>query len=1119
MRHSLIVAIIAIAVCIGFPCAAFAQQPEDGSADTTPSATGVAGSTPVQEGSNLLLRSADGTLRPVSELLDPSSIQEILRRTGGQINIPLFDLSQLDAVMKVRNDVVTISVDLTVTVLPESEWVAVPIGFGEVHITGFEYTGPSETAQAVPNVSDPLTKQWHLFGSGVHHIHLDLITRTRPTPVGGHQLKLSLPGATQSKVTVTFQSAVDLQQVSSDSVSQRKTDAAGVIGVEVWGPGNAFSMTWSDIAKPVAAQPAIQVQNRMQLDMTTIPILLSGNQMIQISAAPVDSLSVKMPPAFRLLELDARNQAGVSILNKLETTDHADGQVIDVSLTGMTEGQVSLVWDLELTAAPFPRDIHIQLPTVTGASLQNGDLDILIPPGLLVTQEEVSGAQRKRVAAESGGQIAATAFRVRSPESRITLRIDEIEALYAVSPELVLEPDGQNALMTVRFQLNVLRGSLLDLNFRWPGFTAGIWQILPRSARIVSANSQSALSLEQASPDTDSFSVQFPERQSGQFTVELKAFAPLDQLQSAEAALVCPEVESDSAQPAVITTIESDSFTLLPLNASTGATLNALPDRAPSESPAAPGRISTSWLLDRPSDPLRFHVNSQAPSVTASIELELIPQDYGIEVHEEIAYRIEHRDLSALSLAIPEGVRAVVHLEGEAEALRGTVEGIAVRTFRLPDPQRGDLRLVVRYLWPLTADVLSTQQAALALPIVVPQQTDISQIEVGTIALGSLQMNDRRIWQPVYSARFGTAWATETSVSSIQLTWHQGVALRPSGTPAAILGETVVVEQSMLTTTTALFEELPPAITFVLPGDLALQDVMVNDVSVREGLRAQRIENSTDVRWTLYSQQASSLIDSESATSQTAATIALKTRQLIPVKASWIDQATIHRPQFGGAAADVPVIQWVDCSESVQLIPVDDTFVRLSATSTVPLIQPRGASAIQKIEALASTQRTDLRALIMEYAETQSDGSAVVFFADSDRKSLSLFLLPAVPLLLISAVVCLLCFLVLMMTPSLRSTTFLIAGAVVLLACYAFVPSWTVIVAPYAIIGVLFGLVAVLFQRRTGDRNSRLLRSPHPQDLPTVFGFTELIRPTSTVRRRDSSVAPTASNEVPVSAT
>jgi hypothetical protein len=1095
------------------------QQANDPPATVVPEASSPRVPTAGNATSDLLLKRPDGSLVPVDQLLAPEAIQQILRRSTEQTDIPLFDLSRLDATMSVAGNIVTISADLTVTVRVDREWVAVPVGFDEVHLTGFAHDGPSDDAQAVPDVSRPPRKLWHLYGGGIHHIHLDLITTTRPTSSGGQQLILSLPEATQSRVDVSFSNAVDLQQLTSESVSQRKTNEAGVVGVQFWGPDRAFNMTWSEIVKAVAAPPAIQVQNRMQLDLTTIPILLSGNQQIQISAAPVDQLQITLPADFKLLELDVRNQAGVSILNQLQTTDQANGQTLDISLTTASEGQLSVVWDAELLAASFPRDVLIQLPRVTGASVQTGDLDILIPPGLLVTQEEVSGAQRKRVAAESDGQIAATAFRVRSPESRIRLQVDEIEALYAVSPELILQPDAQNALLTVRLQLNVLRGSLLDLGFRWPGFDAGSWQLLPRSARLLTAGSSSQLSLEKNPDDPDSFSLQFPERQSGQFTVELKAFAPLDQLPTESAVLICPEVDSDTTQPAVVTTVESDSFTLLPLNAATGEPLDVLPDRSTIERSSVQERSSTSWLLDRLTEPIRFHVNSQAPSVTTAVAIELSPQEYGIEVRQDIAYRIEHRDLTQLSLAFPEGIRAVVHLEGEVEPLRGTVEAGDIRTYRLPQPQRGDLNLVIQYLWPLPGSTMNQDQASISLPIVLPQQTDVSLIEVGTSTVGSLRVRDNATWQPVYSQRFGTAWSSEEPVREIELTWNHGAPLHPPGMPVAVLARTLVIEQSVLTTTTALFEELPTAFTFVLPGSMALQDVVVNGSSVRDGLRAERIAGSTDVRWTVFSQPdsppAAADSDSEAATE---ATITLKTRQQVPEKASWLEQITIQRPRFSTELVDIPVIQWVESPDAVQMIPVDDTFLQLSKAPMLPLLQQRSATAVQKIEALSSTLRSGLQSVILDHAEAETDNGTAVFFSDSDSNRVSLYLLPAVPLLLISAVVCLLSFLLLVLIPRIRMTAYVIVLGVLMLLSFSLAPEWAFIVAPYVIVGTLFGLVAVLFQRMTGDRQSRLLRSPHPQDIPTVFGFTEFLRPGSTAGSVPSSAAAQPSRDVTASA-
>ncbi len=203
----------------------------------------------------------------------------------------------------------------------------------------------------------------------------------------------------------------------------------------------------------------------MKMDLTTIPVTLSGVQTLQVTGGTVSELQIQFPEGFQLLEIAARNQSGVSVLGSFEVSPNTAGPSAIVRLTGPVEGILTVSFDLELNNRTFPQDIQVRLPQVSEARVQSGDLDIAIPPGLVT---RIDGAQRKRVTSESDTSVPLTAFRLRSADSVVVAHVEEIEAQYAVSPEIIFQPDEQNVLMTARIPVNVLRGSLLELPFRCP---------------------------------------------------------------------------------------------------------------------------------------------------------------------------------------------------------------------------------------------------------------------------------------------------------------------------------------------------------------------------------------------------------------------------------------------------------------------------------------------------------------------------------------------------------------------------------------------------------------------------------------------------------------------------
>ena len=89
------------------------------------------------------------------------------------------------------------------------------------------------------------------------------------------------------------------------------------------------------------------------------------------------------------------------------------------------------------------------------------------------------------------------------------------------------------------------------------------------------------LSPQQSDSETDVLQLTFRERQSGEFIVEFRAYAPLAAVRSGAIQLRCPEIQARLGQPFVITTIESDEYSIRPISMGTGELLPTIPLPAP----------------------------------------------------------------------------------------------------------------------------------------------------------------------------------------------------------------------------------------------------------------------------------------------------------------------------------------------------------------------------------------------------------------------------------------------------------------------------------------------------------------------------------------------------------
>ena len=1064
---------------------------------------------------DVLLRTKSGELIPLRPLLGDGIIDELLQKSLEQVSVPRYTIAQQEVSAVVDRDVVTFKVALQIQVHVAREWVTIPMTFGDVFTTRIDHKSDEASAQAVPTSGEQNSRQLHLYGSGLHTVSLEMIGKARLLAPGVRQLNLNLPSATASHADFQFALPVELQSLPTGSVDRPIRDDKGVHSVEFWGLPQSFGLSWSDVVQRVAQKPVIQVQNRMKLDLTTIPVNLTGTQSLQISGSAVGELRVTFPAGFQPKEIGARNSSGLSVLNNWEKINDSVGAGTEsnavstlVRLTAATEGSLTLSFDLELANRTFPQDIRVTLPSIQDANVQSGDLDILFPTGLLVQQSVVEGAQRKRVTAETDLSVAATAFRMRSTESQVVLHVEETEAQFAVSPELELRPDAQNVIMTARYPISVLTGALLDLSIYWPGYSSGDWQILPGSTRLISGKTSVPLVPQESETETDVLKMTFRERQSGEFIVEFRAYAPLAAVRAGTIQLQCPEIQGRLGQPFVVTTIESDEYTIRPISMGTGRPLPTVPLPGPASAVAVETNLhSESWLHDDPSIPVRLELPEQAPSVRANLRLGMRPQGAAIEVREAISFEIEHRDLPTVSLNVPAEIRKpTVRIAGQTEVLRATIDSDTHWSFRLPEARRGSLTLEVNYIW-------TPAESSDPLPLILPEAAEIQSIEVGTNSGSGLTVLDSDIWRPVYSERFDAAWYSSSAVATVPVNWQPNQGFVSGRSPDLILARTQIVGHQLLTTTLAIYETLPEVINLETPLSCTLHSIMIDQQSLNTSdsllkSQIQRKENK-ELGTCVWQIQTNALrppvmAQISSATSDEPHTIELRMSDRIPKRSSLWLSAKLDRAIIVDESPTVPVV-WIAGSEGeFRTASTANRFTAMTHQGSIrlPWHESVQSSSDRQFKAILSPYPTEMQLIAMDRMEnwiSYSDQQDL-FIGSAESGAMTLMLVPFVSLLLVSAMVCIVFFVLLSLLR--RLTTIL---PVLLIGCssliaWLIIPEWTVLLAPYVTVGVVCGVVSVIFQRLVFERRGRFPKASSTGEYQTVFGFSGIMSPAITDR-------------------
>lgn len=1101
------------------------------------------------------LETESGDLIPLEEVLGESyqnALEELYARGTEQLNVPAWEIRRLDLEGVVERDVVRLKAEIRIQVHRRAEWVLVPLSFGELHlIDGYEHQSEAKDAAEIPETSDTSQKRWRLFGAGEHILRLKLIGRTRTQPPSSHLLAMSLPAGTISHAQIRFAAPVDLQRLPAGTVSRAvpAESGPGTQEVEFWGLDNGLQLVWADIVARVNQKPLIHSDSRMKLQLTTIPAAVSVTQKLEITGAPVSEVHIVIPPGFRRLETRSRNAsgplpitiadasavpeaaeapesppqgvnasaaetekiAGTSEKSKADTTDA--GASTRIRFPSPQEGLVTIDYDLELMQRSFPQDIRIRLPLVPEASVQTGDVDVAVPPGLLVRSIQPSGARQRRVTSETDSETAALAFQLNSENSSVSLHVEEFEAQFAVSPEMEFQPEGENVLLTARFSVNVLRGSLLDLRVHWPGYTGGLWQLFPGPISLVSDKSTTPLVPEFSG---DELRLTFPDRQSGQFRIEMKAFAPREAVGKKETVLLCPEIVGGSQQPIVVSTVESDQYSIQPISAEDGQLLPGVPAQSATANGSAPEvRRVQAWIHESSDRPLRLEFTEQAPSVTASIRAGFRPAETGIRVHEEIRFQIEHSDLSTISFIVPAGILPEVRITGSTETLRPSVESSTRISYHLAVVRRGELNLEVDYLWPVPAaeQPRAGQTVRLNVPLIQPQSSVVTRCETGTSMTSGLvvqtdQATSGDDWSPVYSDSFEAAWAVNGFRDQIPIRWERSLTLQASEAPVFLMTRTVLIAGGSVTSTTAFFEKRPPRVTFQIPDGVSPKsdlEIVLDGQVIREGIfqRADSVAGAGGLRLSLATIGVGSAERRETrpqvSTDDQQMVLELRIRQRFSRGSPLYQPLVFARPIFEQNLAAVPGIWFIEG-------PSDSRFLNSSTHQTAVSAEENLPLHVGRFFGLNDDSRfpdLQMRSFLSLYSESlqrevrnrmnewqSGESHQRMFLVMSDRSELTVMRLTTMTLLLSSATACVFGFALFSVVRrgAVSIPVMILAG--LMTAAGFFEPEWTTLLIPYILTGLMFSGVILLVQRLTTRRKAPFPGISGSDDMLTVFGVS-----------------------------
>lgn len=1079
---------------------------------------------------DVLIRTETGKLVPLSDLVDPEVAAELLRRSLQQQRIPDYIIASLDMTGAIEGEAAELTVTMQVRVRSESEWVSVPLALGETFLRDFAHTSAVEGADAVLTAEKQNTRTWHLQGRGMHTLKMTLAARVRTTAPGTMQLALTLPRATASHAELVFSAPVEFQRLPPDGFDRVERDERGIRKVEFWGLNESVSVAWNEVLPPVDASAVIQVQNRMRLDLTTIPASLNGVQTLKISGAPITEITVDYPAGFALEEVDARNAADISVMSSFEIISQTEASRALIRLSAPVEGTLNLPFELEVAEGRFPGDVSIRIPSIESANIQTGDLDIQFPSGLLVQQTQVIGAQRRRVAADTDPAVAATAFRMRSPESLITLHVEEIESQYAVDTEMVIIPEGQAVILKARFRVNVVRGSLLELPLLWSEESSSRWTVLPGSQLFRADRNPLPVTVSRGEDQESQLTLAFAERQSGEFVVEFQAFVATEAFAGGSMRFSAPQVMRQGGQPVLFRLADSDQYRITLTESASGNSLVAVPV-ARSAMPEIDRDLPPGgWLPSDPETAIDIGLEQQEPVVQVKTQVELRPDEAGVRIYQRFEYAIDFRDLSEVALFVPSDIRPVVRIAGTNEPLRPMIGGPpGKRVFRLPESVRGQIFIEADWLWPLDQTRESEPKLQTQIPLILPADCTVGEIRAGTSSWSGLRVAKSDYWRPVYSELFDAAWQFESAGDRAfgDLTGARGGILLPVDRrhgyvrggetgPAMLLLSTEFPAGFHRTTQTAVYEQTPESITIEIPQLLDVESIRWGGTILTQVEAGSRILSTSvdavsgNTVWSIFTGAAE--LQSEPAVLQIAC------RQAVSSSGRLYRREVLLRPLFPSPVPAPPLIWSIAAGSEFSAVLPDNDFDPVSGGGLNLL--PGAEPAEDRVRRYLDAVLAPFPAALQEQAGSVvapwlvSGAAPDLFFSPGSAINPRLLLIPRVSMLLVASSICVAVFMILSMLPRIPLLVPVLLTPAACLAIWVLNPAWAEPTVPWVLLGLFPGLVAVWLNRQLGRRRMRLRLLRSSREVPSVFGFSEYEQPVASRRRASVSAEADFSAEV-----
>ncbi|QDU11768.1 hypothetical protein [Gimesia aquarii] len=601
---------------------------------------------------------------------------------------PKYAVSSVSLSGKVEDDRAILDVQIVVLINEANSWVRIPLKLNESIFLKTSYSGDGESSPGGFNRNDGYL--WWFRGKGTHKINLTLsISLKQQLP--SRRLQLLLPQTAVSNLQLTIPLPQISLEVPTGVAVSKKAISANQSLIEMFGLGDQLDLSWQPIPDEKKVETVLQAETLLTTDFTSDSVLLNASQSIKALTGSFQSVKVKLPEAFRLLDVKCESYKSHKVTK---------GNLVEVSLTEPTVGPIELQWTLETDFPEVEGHFLIDGFEIDRAKRQTGIIDIQTLDGYRIFREE--GQNRFVYQIKSNQKDLDSSYRFLKQPFRLPLKIERVKPYFSAKPFYLVQMFGNRAELEARVQINVFQGALDKVSINWPHRIEEGWEL----ELMQEPSLTEAIEIDQG--QAEKININLLKRSKGEFEVTFRARRPVI-ADEEPFSFTLPEITAPSLS-ATSLVIANDFNVVTDLTPSPKTQVLSSP-LVQIEKFSLPAKVQALRKDEFQIQPgvnefsAVVSIHSQEIIATSAAQLEM--DDSKVRVEQEIKYLVEYEPLSEIRLLVPLSLKNHVdfYLDDEQNPLVPTwisdeTDPIQKARLSLRSKKLGPVKITAIYLLP-----------------------------------------------------------------------------------------------------------------------------------------------------------------------------------------------------------------------------------------------------------------------------------------------------------------------------------------------------------------------------------------------------------------------------------